>query len=299
MERRTRISLDDPAFRGRVRRNYQTTTSRYRPQSPVNSFQSVSNFATQNISDIGPKTTQITTPVRTEVLAKQFPGSKESSSKKHFALVPTMLSVLALMLFGAGVLITANSFRTDKTVKAQVRQLAVQSEDNDDSTTLPAEDNPPDISSYNVASDLPKILNIDEIGVKARIKRMGVDKNNAIKAPTNIYDVGWYDGSAKPGEPGTVVLDGHVSGPTKLGVFYGIKTLKPGSKVSLIRGDNKVITYTVTGSQTYNADDVDMAKVMTSSVEGKPGLNLITCAGKFDAKTNKFAQRVVVFTIQD
>lgn len=203
------------------------------------------------------------------------------------------------MLFVVGVAVAIMSLRTDKTVTAQVKQLAKQSEEGTTAVNVPSEDPPANTGTYNIAPDLPKMLSIDKISVNARIKRVGVDQNNAIKAPANIFDIGWYDGSAKPGEAGAVVLDGHVSGPTKPGVFHGINKLKPGDKVSLTRGDGKLFTYSVTGSQTYNADEVDMAKIMTTSVAGKPGLNLITCAGKFDAKTNKFAQRVVVFAVQD
>lgn len=242
---------------------------------------------------------------RSNVLKRQM--SKQlayTHAKKHRrALVPTLLSGLAVTLFMLGILVVVNALHTDHTVKAQIKKLS-QPTGSDTGITegTPSEADPPNANannSYQVSADLPRILTIDKIDVKARIRSVGVGLNNILKAPANIFDVGWYDGSAKPGENGTIVLDGHVSGPTKHGVFYSIGTLKVGDKVTLERGDGKKFTYSVTGLELFDNDKVDMNKVVTTSVAGKPGLNFMTCAGRFNVRNNEFEQRIVVYTVQD
>lgn len=74
--------------------------------------------------------------------------------------------------------------------------------------------------------------------------------------------------------------------------------MKADDVIKIERGDGQIFTYKVTGSQVYDNDKVDMAKVMTTSVPGKPGLNLVTCTGRFNVRTNTYEQRVVVFAVQ-
>lgn len=334
MDRRAKIGLDNTDYHGRLR----STRSVFvydRPHAGMQDVRKVRQKPKLLSSDIAPPNQTQTTALTVAQLSRKFAHSQgvidaaraakkrpdlprqsrsnvlkrhavKTASKKYRPkhrrpLMPTLLSALAIALFAVGLLAVFSSVRTDRLVKAQVGQLAAKSDDDDGiSDGLPSEDDPPmNIDSYSVAADLPKFLAIEKLDVNARVRRLGVGTNNVLKAPSNIFDVGWYDGSAKPGENGTVVMDGHVSGPTKHGVFYSIGSLKPNDKISVERGDGKVFTYSVTGSQIYDNDKVDMAKVMTSSVSGKPALNLITCAGRFNVRTNQFEQRVVVFAVLD
>lgn len=218
--------------------------------------------------------------------------------RKHASKI---LLSMAGVLFLLGVGVSLNSLHTNRQAKAQVAVLAKNTADNDENNDdIPDETPPPNdaIATYKVAADLPRLLRIPTIQVGARVKRLGTKPNNELKAPSNVYDVGWYDGSSKPGENGTVLLNGHVSGPNNRGVFYSLNKLKTDDKISIERGDGQVITYKVVQSQIYAYDKVDMAAALTSIVPGKPGLNIITCSGKYDAKTNKFSERLVIFAVQ-
>lgn len=336
MERRSRISLDNPALRGRLRqaplagvstagRSMDVRAARTsRPvvvsPQPAAKLASSTQPAPKPLpqSPALPSLQRMTTHIgalkheskskahfprqaRSNVLKRQMvrASAKKYRPKHRRPLMPTLLSGLAILLFAVGLFVVFSSLRADHSVKAQVKELSKQTDDGS-SDGVPSEEDPPiNLSSYSVAPDIPKLLTIEKIGVNARVRRLGVNANNVLKAPANIFDVGWYDGSAKPGENGTVVLDGHVSGPTKHGVFYSIGTLKAGDKVQLERGDGKKFNYIVTGTQVYDNDKVDMAKVMTSSEPGKAALNLITCTGRYNVRTNSFEQRLVVFTVQD
>lgn len=322
MERRSRISLDNPAFHGRIR-TVRSNASYVRPYAiggfndlqvkpktakPVASLQPRSDSAgpspmpvlKQKISAASKPRPHLPKQARSHVLKRQMVkvSSKRYRPKHRRPLMPTLLSAMAVTLFLVGVLTVFNAIRTDRNVKAQVKGLSSQKDDNS-GDGVPSEDDPPkNLESYKVAPDLPRLLNIEKLGVNTRIRRLGVSPSNVLKAPANIFDAGWYDGSAKPGENGTVVIDGHVSGPTQKGVFYSIGTLKADDVIKIERGDGQIFTYKVTGSQVYDNDKVDMAKVMTTSVPGKPGLNLVTCTGRFNVRTNTYEQRVVVFAVQ-
>lgn len=160
------------------------------------------------------------------------------------------------------------------------------------STQIPAQST---VDTYQVAADLPRYIFIPKLSVKAMVKQVGLTRAGAVGAPTNVYDTAWYNGSAKPGQPGAMLIDGHISSWTTNGVFYNLKKLVPGDEIKIERGDGKVISYKVLKSQTYAADKVDMAKVLAPVNPDKPGLNLMTCAGDVIKGTTEFNQRVVVF----
>lgn len=151
---------------------------------------------------------------------------------------------------------------------------------------------------WNPAADEPKYISIPLLNVSARVLKMGVKPNGEIKTPASIVDAGWLETSAKPGESGAMLIDGHVHGPTQPGVFYGIKKLKPGDKIQIERGDGQVLTYSVVKTERFQKDTIDMAAALRSAVPGRPGLNLITCDGRYNVE-NGYDHRIVVFAVQD
>jgi sortase (surface protein transpeptidase) len=229
---------------------------------------------------------------------------------KHLKLklpkAQTVLVSMAVLVFGMGLVVNLQTMLTNHTAKAQVAALASRSENgdaSDDSGSVPSETKPAagGGSTYRVAPNLPKYLKISKLSVNARIRPLGVTSSNQLKAPTNIYDTGWYDASAHPGDSGSlgaVLIDGHVHGPTLPGVFAGLKKLQVGDIIQIVRGDDKIFNYKVVASKNYNADTMDMGELMASIKPGKPGLNLITCGGPYDKKSGEYTQRTVVFAVQ-
>jgi LPXTG-site transpeptidase (sortase) family protein len=160
-----------------------------------------------------------------------------------------------------------------------------------------AKPSPGSIANYTVAAGLPKYITIPAIGVRqTRIKPLGLIKNRTIATPDNLYDTGWYNGSAKPGERGAMFIYGHVSTWKANGIFFDLKKLKPGDRVTVERGDGKLFTYQVNRTAVYPASKVDMVTVLAPSEPGKPGLNLMTCSGTLLKNSNDFTERFVVFT---
>jgi LPXTG-site transpeptidase (sortase) family protein len=213
------------------------------------------------------------------------------------------LTSLATILFVFGIAVGVMQLHANREVKAQAETLAAQAATaNSDGSLpdngLPSEDPPSGGGYWRPAPDEPKRIKIPSLGVDARILKMGVMPNGEIKTPANIFDAGWLETTAKPGEYGAMFLDGHVHGPSKPGVFYNIKKLQPGDKIKIERGDGQIFTYSVVKTETYSKDNVDMVAALNTAVPGKPGLNLMTCDGRYSAE-HGYDHRVVVFAVLD
>jgi sortase (surface protein transpeptidase) len=190
--------------------------------------------------------------------------------------------------------VSIDSWLTNRQVKAEHTQQSA----NNGGVSTPAGDDtpvPPSVvDSYKVGPTLPRVIRIESIELAARILRVGVTPTDALDTPKNSNDTGWYEGSAKPGESGPMVIDGHYSGPTQAGVFHGIEKLKPGARITVERGDGKVFTYAVKTVERMPADKVPMDQLLSPSSPKGQDLNLITCTGTYNAKTETYDKRVVV-----
>ncbi len=224
------------------------------------------------------------------------PNSSPSTSGGGSRKLSIGLTVLAVIAFGAGIFFGLNSLRNNRYVSAQIAGIR-----NNKDPDAPAEDQPSssDLSSYQVPAKDPRVLTIDSLNVKARVRKLGVKANNELDAPKNIYDAGWYEGSSRPDEAGAMLIDGHVQGPTKPGIFMNLNKLKAGDKLSVERGDGKTISYHVVKSQTFEATTMDMQVTLNSVDPAKNGLNIISCSGQYDTKSKNYTQRLVVFAVQD
>ncbi|TXG76994.1 class F sortase [Patescibacteria group bacterium] len=208
---------------------------------------------------------------------------------------------LASLLFIFGLYVAIDGWMINRAAGDQSEVLAAQTDEEGVSGggSRPSEAAPSSVHQYVVSPDMPRKLTIPSIGVSARVLRMGIRGDNQMEAPKNIYDTGWYSGSSKPTDAaGAILIDGHVSGPTKRGVFYNIKKLNTGDEISLERGDGQVSTFTVQRVETKLVSEVDMSVMMQSFDKTKLGLNLITCGGRFDASENKYESRTLVFAVQ-
>jgi sortase (surface protein transpeptidase) len=171
---------------------------------------------------------------------------------------------------------------------------SVEPKVNESSTLEEAPISAAEIASNMVAADAPKTLRISSITVTARIRQVGTTLSGEPIAPKSIYDVGWYEGSSRPGNDGAVLLNGHLAGPTKAGVFSDIQVLQVGAEIIIERGDGQEITYVVERLQEYTGGQIDMSAAISSIDLSKKGLNLVTTLNKFSG-TEK---RIIVFAVQ-
>ena len=158
----------------------------------------------------------------------------------------SLWSILAVLflVFLIKVIVFENNYYSEK--EGSERVVIETTEDDEEEELVEEEPTPTEIKEYIVAADRPRYLSIEKIGVnKARVLPMGVNAKGELDTPVNIYDVGWYEASGKPGQGGTAIIDGHNGGPHVLGVFKNTPTLVNGDIITIERGDGVVFRYKV------------------------------------------------------
>jgi sortase (surface protein transpeptidase) len=143
---------------------------------------------------------------------------------------------------------------------------------------------------------IPLALNIPAIGVHTRLMSLGLQKDGTVEVPPLEPNApaGWYRNLSTPGEPGPAVILGHVDsardGPA---VFYRLRELRRGDRVSVDRADGSRVNFTVRSVARYPKKDFPTAAVYGP----RPGaeLRLVTCGGSFDALRRHYRDNIVVF----
>lgn len=313
-----RVTLDSPGFEGRLR--YQHRSSSYLRRSVLNGqpqqqiFDIITparrtNHGAHSVQKAHiPHNTHApmrapATPMRTHQItsirhtAASHRSRKRRGGSNKQALV---MYLMAIVLFTGGSYVALNGLLTNRHVEAQVRTLSKQQAPDGSGPVVPSTEKPAShsIASYTVAPNMPRYIDIPTLKQHARVVKVGLKSDGSIAAPGNVYDVGWYNKSSLPGKAGAMLIDGHVSSWTAHGTLYDIKKLKAGDVVKIERGDGKVFTYKVVKSQLFDYRKVDMASAVKSADAHKPGLNMITCAGKVIPGTNEFDKRLIVYAVQ-
>lgn len=161
------------------------------------------------------------------------------------------------------------------------------------STNTPDEQAPSQDYESTAKDNEPAMLRIPSINVNAHLQKVGVDQRTEIAVPNNIHIAGWFVDSAKPGEPGLSIIDGHLDGIYEKGVFSQLAAISVGDRFSIERGDKQSLTFEVISKQTIKAEYA--ANILFSQDSHIPSqLNLITCGGAFDKQSRTYNDRIIV-----
>lgn len=140
----------------------------------------------------------------------------------------------------------------------------------------------------------PKKLIISKLDISTNIEPVGLDTQQRMAMPIGVENVGWYQFGSKPGENGSAVITGHLDDPSGPSVFYGLNRLNLGDEVLVVDDQKRTLHFEVIDKVIYSDADFPIATVF--SQQDKPRLNLITCNGTFDKKTQSYVSRLVVYT---
>ena len=149
---------------------------------------------------------------------------------------------------------------------------------------------------HPLGPSLPRILDIPAIGVHTPLISLGLQPNGTVEVPPLDRDApaGWYKNLATPGEAGPAVILGHVDsardGPA---VFYRLRELQPGDRLSVGRADGSRVRFVVRSVARYSKKNFPTAAVYGP----RPGaeLRLVTCGGSFDALRGHYRDNIVVY----
>ena len=208
--------------------------------------------------------------------------------------VLTSLFAILFLIFFVRVVTFENQYYNEK----EGSERAIQIDMGDDLVEVaPTEQ---EVRDYTVAADRPRYLSIDRLDItNARILPMGVNEAGELSTPNNIFDVGWYYSSGKPGQGGTLLIDGHNGGPHVQGVFKDLPALGEGDIIKIERGDGRVFRYSVVENKNIPLSESNdyMATAITSPMRGKESITLISCAGEWSQAQGTYLARQFVRAI--
>ncbi|MDR0397811.1 MAG: class F sortase [Candidatus Nomurabacteria bacterium] len=150
------------------------------------------------------------------------------------------------------------------------------------------------VAQQNVVSARPQpqrgcnaarpFIYIASSGICMSIITVGLTSDGAVGVPPNLYQAGWFNGSAALGSGGASFVDGHSPGG-----FAAIKGVGYGTVITVGLASGQNINYRVTAIENVPLAQVNMVKVLTS-----PGLNLMTCSGT--QVGNTYSHRFIVYS---
>ena len=205
----------------------------------------------------------------------------------------TLFAILFLVFF-----IRVATFENQYYNEKEGSERAIQIDMGDDLVEVAPSDQ--EVRDYTVAADRPRYLSIDRLDItNARILPMGVNEAGELSTPNNIFDVGWYYSSGKPGQGGTLLIDGHNGGPHVQGVFKDLPALGEGDIIKIERGDGEIFRYSVVENKNIPLSESNdyMATAITSPMRGKESVTLISCAGEWSQAQGTYLSRQFVRAI--
>lgn len=138
-------------------------------------------------------------------------------------------------------------------------------------------------------------LEIPKIGLSTDVVSVGLDSQNRMDVPDNFVQAGWYNLGYKPGEKGSVVLDGHHDDFNgNPAVFYYLDNLDVGDQITVTDQSGRQFTYLVSDKEIYPYDQLPLEQIFNSS--DKARLNMITCHGIWDSSRQDYSERTVIYS---
>jgi Sortase domain len=123
----------------------------------------------------------------------------------------------------------------------------------------------------------PQRLAIPAAGIDAVVEPVGT-RHGALEVP-DAGRAGWYEGGARPGEPGRAVVIGHLDTRRGPGLFARVPTLNAGAEVTVTDHRGEVRRFSTIGVAQVRKDSFPTEFVYGSAE--RPVLVLVTCGGPY------------------
>ncbi len=106
-------------------------------------------------------------------------------------------------------------------------------------------------------------------------------------------EVGWYKLGPPPGQPGPVVMVGHLDTARDPAVFYRLKDLLPGDLIHVYGADGDVATFVVDATEQWLKAELPTERIWDYTPEAV--IRLITCGGQYDRKSHHYLSNLIVY----
>lgn len=138
----------------------------------------------------------------------------------------------------------------------------------------------------------PVSVSIERLGISSSLVDLRKNPNGTVQVPTDVQRVGWYVGSAHPGDAGPTVLIGHIDSYKGPAVFHRLRELHKGDLVRVARADRTQAIFVVTEVLRVPKRNFPTALVYVG--DGKASLRLVTCGGVYDRRSGHYLDNTVV-----
>ncbi len=201
--------------------------------------------------------------------------------------------ILTLLVFGIGsylsYLVSSTNLRGAKENKQDLEEFVLASSINHAEAAQAFSE----LKKYPFYSPTLLSFEINEFKNSINIEHVGLETDGQLQAPESWENAGWYAASAKPGQQGLVVMDGHYdTDKGQPAAFWGLKNIKLNDKVVLQDEMGKDFSYTVVDIFYVDIQDPQRNRIFQES--DKVELILITCGGVWDSVENTYNKRLVI-----
>lgn len=211
--------------------------------------------------------------------------TKILNSKAVYAMI---IGLGLILTFFVGYLVINNDSSSD--IKP-IPEVVTKSTDNPDETPITEEN-----YEWKGKDSDPKYISLTSIKAGGYIQKVSVDQRNEVGVPSNVNLAGWFKDSSIPGNKGLSVIDGHVDGLSKPGIFKNIEKLKVNDVFSIEYGNGSTKKFRVTSKTKASIADAPSILFSQDPIEVSQ-LNLITCGGTYDKKARRYLERIIVTSV--
>ncbi|MGK5530358.1 class F sortase [Streptomyces sp. URMC 129] len=129
---------------------------------------------------------------------------------------------------------------------------------------------------------------------RAEVVPVAAGADGALDLPEAPHAVGWWQGGAQPGAArGTVLIAGHLdTAGGGDGPFAALPDVPVADRVEITSADGRRHGYRITARRTYDGDELP-ADLFAAT--GPARLALVTCAGRYDERTGRYEQNLVLY----
>lgn len=140
----------------------------------------------------------------------------------------------------------------------------------------------------------PTRVQIPAIEVDETLVPVGLLDNGAMQTP-DFGLAAWYELGPRPGAPGPAVLLAHVDSKAGPDVFYRLRELQPGDRVTVSHQHGSA-TFAVDSTEQVGKEHLPYDRIWPETTE--PLLRLVTCGGAFDHSTGNYRDNIIVYAHQ-
>lgn len=139
----------------------------------------------------------------------------------------------------------------------------------------------------------PSRISVPDLNIDAAVISMDLGADGLLPVPDTGEVVAWYSYGARLGQEGNAILAGHLDWNRTRGAFWSLRDAQPGQTITLTSSGGRTYDYRVDWARAFPESSPEGLAALRY-VAGRATITLVTCTGRFDAKTRSYEDRHIV-----